>query len=217
VRLYGSTAANRLGTVSNPSDSPAAGWYGNPQVPGQERWWDGRNWSEHFRTAPTPNAPARPSAQSSLACPVCQSEDVKTLRLIHEHGTSTGTGTTTGWVAGSGNQPGHIATFATRTKTLTDAARKAAPPKKRFNGVVLIVIGVLVAAIACGLGGTLALGSAGSYTSGVYIVVGIGILALLGGIILAVFDSAYNRTVPAAFAEWDRSWQCQRCGRVFHV
>jgi hypothetical protein len=199
--------------VSIPSDGPAADWYGNPQAPGHERYWDGRNWTDHYRATPAQVAPA----QSALACPICQSEDVKTFRLVHEHGTSTGTGTTTGWVAGNGNQAGHMATFATRTRTLTDAARRAAPPKKKYNGVVLIVIGALVSGIAAWLSSSLAVGGSGSFTSGVYVFIGVGILAILGGVILAVFESANNRGVPAAYAKWDRSWQCQRCGRVFTV
>lgn len=37
-----------------PVDLPAAGWYPDPAGSPQERWWDGRGWSDHLRpTAPT--------------------------------------------------------------------------------------------------------------------------------------------------------------------
>jgi hypothetical protein len=36
--------------------------------------------------------------------------------------------------------------------------------------------------------------------------------------LIAMRDSAYNRDLyPDAHARWSRSWQCQRCGKVFLV
>jgi hypothetical protein len=201
--------------MSNESEGgrPAAGWYGNPQIPGRERWWDGNAWTEHYR-AETASA----AALSSTACPACGSEDIKSLRIIHEHGTSTGRGISTGWVQGAGSQPGHLAQFNTTTRTVTEAARKAAPPRKRWNGIVLIVIGAVVAIIAAWLGSSLTADTDGTFTSGVIIVVAIGVLLVIGGFILTVFDAGYNRSVyPDAIARWDRSWQCQRCGKVFTI
>ncbi len=32
--------------MTEPTTTPAA-WYPDPQVPGQKRWWDGRQWTEH--------------------------------------------------------------------------------------------------------------------------------------------------------------------------
>jgi len=37
------------------------GWYADPTVPGQLRWWDGQQWSPHVSPAPPP-APALPLA-----------------------------------------------------------------------------------------------------------------------------------------------------------
>jgi hypothetical protein len=33
-----------------PPDLPAAGWYDDPGGSGEQRWWDGRGWSEHVRS-----------------------------------------------------------------------------------------------------------------------------------------------------------------------
>jgi hypothetical protein len=33
--------------MSYPNDTPAAAWYPDPKTPGQVRWWDGANWTEH--------------------------------------------------------------------------------------------------------------------------------------------------------------------------
>jgi predicted RNase H-like nuclease len=41
--------------MSYPNDAPAAAWYPDPQTPGQVRWWDGTNWTEHV-SVPAPAA-----------------------------------------------------------------------------------------------------------------------------------------------------------------
>jgi hypothetical protein len=41
--------------MSYPNDAPTAAWYPDPQTPGQVRWWDGTNWTEHV-SVPAPTA-----------------------------------------------------------------------------------------------------------------------------------------------------------------
>ncbi|MFB9620401.1 RDD family protein [Brooklawnia cerclae] len=38
----------------SPQTQPMAGWYPDPAVPGQERYWDGRAWTYHVRAIPQP-------------------------------------------------------------------------------------------------------------------------------------------------------------------
>ncbi len=52
--------------MSYPNDAPAAAWYPDPQTPGQVRWWDGTNWTEHVST-PTQAAPAQADAAENAA------------------------------------------------------------------------------------------------------------------------------------------------------
>jgi hypothetical protein len=37
-----------------PSTLPAAGWFPDPHVPGQERWWTGTEWSAATHRTPSP-------------------------------------------------------------------------------------------------------------------------------------------------------------------
>lgn len=36
-------------------DAPPAGWYPDPEGYTRLRWWEGTDWSEHFRAPPTPS------------------------------------------------------------------------------------------------------------------------------------------------------------------
>ena len=188
-------------------------------MPGRERWWDGASWTEHYRAngASAPNSPsAGATAKSSLVCPKCGSHDVKTLKMIYAQGTSTGTASTTGWVQGSGNQPGHMATFSTTTKSYTEAARAAAPPRKRFSGLALIITGVAVGGILGSLGYALGADNTfGNPTINVGIAIALGFSTIIAGVSVAMRDSGYNREeYPKASEQWNHSWQCQRCGTV---
>jgi len=210
-----------MGNASG-SGLPPAGWYFDSQTPGRERWWDGSRWGEHTRVEQrgTITAPhRRESRHSSLTCPACGSADVKTLKAIRAQGTTTGTGHSTGWVSGTDGQPGHSVSMTTRTTNYTAAAREAAPPSKRQNGVTLVVAGVLLGALLGWIGWWL--GSAGTFgdpalNMALAVVIGVALMAI--GVVLLPGDLAYNRDeFPAEVARWNRSWQCQRCGSGFVV
>lgn len=42
--------------------TPPPGWYADPQLPQQERWWDGTAWTDHRRPSGGPPAPPGPAA-----------------------------------------------------------------------------------------------------------------------------------------------------------
>jgi hypothetical protein len=201
---------------------PPAGWYADPQAPGRERWWGGTAWGEQVRAeqaAPHPPRNQHHSSRATQTCPKCGSNDVRTLKVIRTHGTSTGTGTTTGWVQGSGSEPGHMATFSTTTTNYTAAARAAAPPAKRYNGVALFVAGIVLGAILGWIGYSLGVGGTVGdpvINLALAVVVGLGIAAI--GVVFIPGDLAYNHSQwPKAWERWSRSWQCQRCGAGFVV
>ncbi len=195
---------------------PTAGWYVHPQEPGRERWWDGNGWTEHSRVtnAVAPGTPAQATQRpGTLACPTCGSQDAKTLKIINAQGTSKGSARTTGYL-----QNGGVASFSTSTSSSTSAARAAAAPRKKYNGIALIVIGLVVGVVLAWIGGQVGLSVFGSVRSSMLMALIIGVVIVIIGVVVALRDTGYNREVfPDALARWERSWQCQRCGSVFVV
>jgi hypothetical protein len=158
----------------------------------------------------------RASTQAVLACPNCGSQDVKTLKIVHAQGTSSGSAVTSGWSQGYGNQQGHSTTSASRINLSTKAARDAAPPRMKRDGAVLIVIGIVGGGVLAVLGYSFGTSNTfGNPTINVAVGIVIGLITIVAGVALAMRDSNYNRSeYPNALGKWDRSWQCQRCGTV---
>ena len=203
--------------MSNATSLPPAGWYSDKSAPGQERWWDGNNWTDHSRAQQPAHSHQSPVSSAGVKCPKCGSGDAKSLRAVREQGTTTGSGTTTGWVSGSGDQPGHSATFSTTMTSHTAAAGAAAPPRKHYNGIALMVAGPFFGLIVAIAGMPLLAGaqlSALAFAAAVLVAFAI---MHIGGRIYSN-DAAYNRDeYPEDYERWSRSWSCQRCGEVFAV
>ena len=204
--------------MSSTTGMPPAGWYADSSAPGQERWWDGRSWTDHSRPQRSAHD-HRPSAGGAIRCPRCGSGDAKALRVIRQQGTSTGTGTSTGWVQGNGSDPGHSVTMTTRTTTYTDAALAAAPPRKRENAMVLLVAGPIIGVIVGWIGWYLATSNTfGTVAINLLLALIIGFAIMAIGMVLLPGDLAFNREdYPRMYERWSRSWACQRCGEVFAV
>lgn len=54
------------------SPPPPAGWYPDPDVADQQRYWDGADWTEHTAPASVP-PPPQASGAPSAECPYCHS------------------------------------------------------------------------------------------------------------------------------------------------
>lgn len=64
------------------ADLPPAGWYEDPRVPGQQRWWDGTQWSmQHIRPVPVTAVPdPQATARQSPAARSWQASDGRSQR-----------------------------------------------------------------------------------------------------------------------------------------
>jgi hypothetical protein len=64
-------SAERSGGETPASDSPAAGWYPDPENPDSERprWWDGERWTDAYAPVTSPSTAAWVGAAALLAIP----------------------------------------------------------------------------------------------------------------------------------------------------
>lgn len=47
------------------ADAPPAGWYPDPAGGSRLRWWDGLDWTDHWRAPPSPRVPTVPEPEPS--------------------------------------------------------------------------------------------------------------------------------------------------------
>lgn len=137
-----------------------------------------------------------------LECPVCHSQNVQKLTMVHASGISKGTG------VGVGMAGGHLGVGVGLSTTQTELSRIAAPPKMQTGQRGgLIAVGVLAIAVSL-----IVLFSAGAN--------GLFWIFLLGGIV----SIAWSQT--EFIANWDRdantlqelhskTFMCHACGHLF--
>jgi hypothetical protein len=142
---------------------------------------------------------------SGLACTKCGSAEVRRLSLIYNEGlaiintTSASSGVAFG---GGGAAFGSSSTSTTGTQQ-TALSKQAAPPRKKHTILWAILAGVL---------GFLALGGLADLSFSVIVFAA---LAALAGR-MSLKAKAYNATkFPEEYANWERSFMCNRCGQVF--
>lgn len=143
-----------------------------------------------------------------MQCTQCNSDNVQKLSLVYEQGTQNiqTTGHTTGAGVGFGSGGLGAAFGSARTttagKSQSITAQKAAPPNKKplILQVVLTIVGILLLMA--------------DFKGGWAIVLGWGLIATGGFMIWKSYQ--YNKnTYPPLYAEWQRSWFCNKCGSIF--
>jgi len=139
-----------------------------------------------------------------MQCTTCQSDNVQKLSLVYEQGTqnirtsSHTTGGGVGFGRGGLGVGGGSATTTTTGRSQSIAAQRAAPPDKKKIGIPFTIAG---AGLAIAL---------------IWGAIPIFLIALaVGGFLFWKF-SQYNKNVyPPLYAEWQRSWLCNKCGTIY--
>lgn len=129
---------------------------------------------------------------SDFTCPNCHSENVQSLPIIYQSGTSGGDSVT---------QTGNIISV-TKGVQMTNLAKSVAPPTKKDEswGIVVILLAVAFFAWDSGIG---------------WLLIGSAFFAI-GGIYNNIEASNYNNnTWPAEYDTWLHSYLCHHCGNVF--
>ena len=131
---------------------------------------------------------------SSFVCPNCHSENIQSLPIIYQSGSSGSNSITTAdkFIA------------VTKGKNMTDLARSVAPPSKKEEVWWPTI-----------LFGTLAFFMIDDgYTTGGIIC---GLVAAIGLYSINEVDN-YNKNVfPAEYDNWQNSYLCHRCGSIFRL
>lgn len=129
---------------------------------------------------------------SSFCCPNCGSENVQSLPIIYQSGSS-GTSAVTG-------ATNFIA--VTKGNTMTDLARSVAPPTQKevddsfFTWCIIIAIGSLFIGL-------------------IPVTVLCGVLAIIAYIPVSKAKEYNEQQFPIEYDNWRNSYLCQRCGTVF--
>ena len=147
-----------------------------------------------------------PEQLTSLACTQCGSAEVRRLSLIYQEGLaiintrSQGSGVAFG--SGGGAAFGSTSTHTTGTQQ-TALSKRAAPPAKKHT---------ILWAIAAAFVGFLTIGGLAKFSFMTLVFGGLTYLAVTQ----MLKAKAYNAAVfPTQYAQWERSFMCNRCGATF--
>jgi hypothetical protein len=142
-----------------------------------------------------------------MQCPKCESDDVLLCSVAHDQGKTTHQikGTSNGAVGGQRTTGDHSSTGT----SITEFARRAAPPQPAFDRAILNVIAAVAAFII--------LPSAlkdltHSHANWAYYPLLACIAFTIYRLTVAAKDKPLDR---ARREEWERSWICKRCGTIF--
>jgi hypothetical protein len=148
-------------------------------------------------------------------CPACKSQNTQRLSTVHMSGLSQFSAVTGG--IGWTGSPAIGGAWTTGTSQTQLSAIAALPSKKSYrNGLLLLFLSPLVAAIlaeAAFLVAQRVFGTTLIYEQ----LATISFLALeVAAIALLLRVFAFNKSIwPTLFREWQMSFLCRRCGRIF--
>jgi len=158
-----------------------------------------------------------PRAENEILCwcPGCKSQNTQRLSTVHMSGLSQFSAVTGG--IGWTGSPAIGGAWTTGTSQTQLSAIAAPPPKKTYrSGLLLLFLSPLVAAIVAEAAFLIAqrvFGRTLIYEQ----LPTISFFALeIGAITLLVRVFAFNKNIwPRMFREWQVSFLCRRCGRIF--
>ncbi len=163
-----------------------------------------------------------PTPRPELKCPQCGSDNVQSLRVLYELGSTTSNSTSLG-VATTGRALG-VGVAETAGKQQTLLAQRCAPSKKpeiKNLGCVFAGLWGLFAFIIVGMPISRALpdnAGAAFLTMIAAISVGIWFYHFYRTTKLPPLQEAHNKAMESyirAMARWERSYHCSRCGESF--
>jgi hypothetical protein len=149
-----------------------------------------------------------------LRCPNCNSADLKSLSVVFQHGRSSVNTSSRlrGVVVGAGGPDIVIGRATTRGVQQNDLSKKLSPPTRwSYSKPILWSVGISFVALVVYVRSVMSHpGPASSFPVTLYAAIFPVVLAVL----LAAVWRHNHSTYAREYAEWSRSFVCERCGTV---
>ena len=163
----------------------------------------------HFHSPRPPR-----SHQMDLRCPNCHTSDLKRVSLAYQEGLSRvkSKSRLRAFLFGEDGPNVIVGSAVTRGTHQTELSRNLRPPKKWSYRKVLLWAGIV--SVISLIFYTHTVMASSSVVSALPVVV-FGAIGLSAFLVLLLLVARHNLLVyPRQYAEWDRSYVCQRCGAV---
>jgi hypothetical protein len=151
-----------------------------------------------------------------LQCPNCKSTDLMKVSLAYQEGLQSGSARTRlrGIMVGSDGPDVIVGRATTKWTQQTEISKGLTPPRKwsylklfGWSALVFLSVGWIVLYVNSIMTNSL---SVSSFPLTIHAVLSAGIFVFL----FLVYWKHNHSTFPRQYAQWDRSFICQRCGKV---